>query len=173
MNKKFAAHVQEADLTKIQRQFYKGAMGNGAELHLVINHFPVILPIAGIAVLLAGLLLRSVTVLRVAYCLLLAGALFAVPTYFTGGVAESVAKNYPDVSRLIIREHQTAGKTAFALLGVMGLYSAGLFALSFRRTVSRSAMAFLLLLAFVSSAYVGYVAHLGGEIRHEEVRKAD
>lgn len=148
-------------------------MWNAAELHLVLNHFPVILPIAGIAVLLAGLVLRSVTVVRVALCLLASGALFSVPTYFTGSPAEAVAKNYPEVSRVLIQDHQESGETSFLLLGLMGLYSCGLLVVSFRRRLPVAAMGVLFLFAIAATVSVAKTAHLGGEIRHEEVRITD
>jgi len=148
-------------------------MFNAAEMHLLLNHFPVILPITGIAVLLAGLALRSAVVVRVAYCLLTAGALFAIPTYFTGSPASSVVKNYPEISRLLIRDHRESGTISFALLGAMGLYSSVLLYVSFRRKVPRVALGLLLLFAIASSVSVARTAHLGGEIRHEEVRLTD
>lgn len=148
-------------------------MLNPAELHLVLNHFPVILPITGIAVLLAGLAFRSIVVVRVALCLLACGALLTVPTYLTGGPAEALAKNYPDVSRRLIQDHQESGVFSFALLGAMGLYAAALLWASLRRNIGRLAMGAMFVFALAASLSVARTAHLGGEIRHEEVRLTD
>jgi len=148
-------------------------MFNAAEIHLVLNHFPVILPLTGIGVLLAGLALRLAEVMRVAFCLLVAGALFAIPTYLTGGPAAAVVKNYPEISRLLIHDHRESGTISFALLGAMGLYSGVLLFISFRRSVPRAALGLLLLFAIACSVSVARTAHLGGEIRHEEVRLSD
>ena len=52
---------------------------NDAHLHLVVNHLPIIIPIAGLAVLASGFILKSEVVKRVAYFLFVIAAICTMP----------------------------------------------------------------------------------------------
>ena len=61
---------------------------NGAQLHLLANHLPVIIPLVGMAVLLIGMLAKSSEIRKVGLWILLASALTAIPAYLSGSGAE-------------------------------------------------------------------------------------
>lgn len=50
---------------------------NQAHFHLMVNHLPIILPIAGVVVLVGGMFVRSEIVKRMAYLLFTIGAVAA------------------------------------------------------------------------------------------------
>ena len=108
--------------------------------------------------------------------IILAAALLAIPAYLTGEPAENVVQNYPDVSSLLIKDHEKFALLSLLILEVAGVISAVLLVSSARgTTVARSRWPWHLLVAvvLVSSAAMGWTAHLGGLIRHEEIRASD
>ena len=46
---------------------------NGAHLHLVVNHFPIIFPVVGIIVMITGMISKSEAVKRTAYLIFTIG----------------------------------------------------------------------------------------------------
>ncbi len=147
---------------------------NGAQVHLGINHLPVVIPLIATAVLIAGLVLKSASVRSVALWLFVAAALAAIPVYFSGEPAEKVVKNYPGVSRLAIHRHEDAALIALIGSELVGLVSAFLLILSLRGKGPRRVFyLILLLLSFGSLGLMLNTAHLGGEIRHEEIQSED
>jgi uncharacterized membrane protein len=149
---------------------------NGAQLHLLINHFPVLIPLLGAPVLALGLLRRSETLRDVGGAFLVFGALAAIPVYLTGQPAESVIKNYPGTSRMLIHDHE--GVALFALIWAELSGAAALALLLFARLgkpLARRSWPWVavILLSLVTFIVMARTAHLGGLIRHEEIRGTD
>jgi len=57
---------------------------NATQIHLALNHIPVLLSITGGLILLFGLIKKNTPVIRTALILLVAAALFTLPVYLTG-----------------------------------------------------------------------------------------
>jgi hypothetical protein len=51
---------------------------NDAHLHLVVNHFPIIVPIIGTLILITGVLIGSDTVKKTAFGVLILAALLCI-----------------------------------------------------------------------------------------------
>jgi uncharacterized membrane protein len=81
---------------------------NSAQIHLAINHLPIIIPMVGVGLLGVGLFGRAVVIEKVGLWLLVIGALTAVPTYLSGEPAERIIKNYPGILRAAIQAHEGA-----------------------------------------------------------------
>jgi uncharacterized membrane protein len=145
---------------------------NGAHLHLLLNHLPVIGTIFGLLLLLFALLRKSEEGKRIALGFFVFAALAAVPTYLTGEPAEEVAERLPGVTHALIEGHEEAALFALIASGLTGLISLiGLF-LS-RRTAKLPQWLVIapLALALVTSGLLGWTANLGGQIRHTEIRQ--
>lgn len=61
---------------------------NEAHLHLAINHFPIILPIVDLILLLAAGVLKSSILQRTAYMFYILAALLTAAAYSSGEAAE-------------------------------------------------------------------------------------
>ena len=149
---------------------------NAAQAHLLLNHIPVLVHLTGIVVLAVGLLLKSRDVRNVGAWLIVAGALGAIPVYLTGEPAESVVKNYPDVSVLLVEDHQKSALISLVLLEFAGFSALLLNLASWRsKPIAARGAVWCLLLAVTLLAFgtIAWTAHLGGLIRHEEIRKSD
>ena len=86
---------------------------NGAELHLLINHFPVILPLVGCALFIGAVFFKSPDYRKAALFFLIVSGLAAWISYLTGDSAEDVVKNFPGTNRQLIHEHEHAAKLAW------------------------------------------------------------
>lgn len=146
---------------------------NGAQVHLAVNHFPVVGVLIGALVLWTGTLIKIGAVKRTGLAIILFAALTAIPAYFSGEPAEAIIEDRPLVSESWIESHEEAADTAFALTGVLGLSAAIALASTrirglgkLEKPTTRLAIVFSLL-AFAALARA---AHRGGLIRHDELR---
>lgn len=143
---------------------------NEAQLHLLTNHLPVMGSLFTVLLMLWGIVRRSDEVQKTALGAMVLVALSALPAYFTGEPAEHVVEHLPGVSEAHIEEHESMGKFALASaigLGVVAL--AGLI-LSRGKSVSLAAASIALVANLFVAGVMGYTAHLGGQIRHSEIR---
>ncbi|MFN7019541.1 MAG: hypothetical protein ACK4RG_09790 [Fimbriimonadales bacterium] len=144
---------------------------NGAQMHLMLNHLPVMGALFSLLLLAWAVLRRSPELLKIALIAVLLAGLSSVPAYLTGEPAEEVIEHMPGVDEAFIKEHESMGK--FALVSGIGLAIAATIALAVGLTkpnyLLASAIVVGLLNAFVFGV-MGYTAHLGGMIRHPEIR---
>lgn len=57
---------------------------NNAHLHLMTNHLPILLPIVGLVLLIAGLILKSDIIKRASYGIFIVAAISAIFTLSKG-----------------------------------------------------------------------------------------
>ena len=144
---------------------------NGAQLHLALNHFPVILSILSLAILLWGWLRKNSEIKKIGLCLVIVTAGFAATAYFTGDPAEDVLRNFPNFTKELVHEHEEAGEAAFIVSIIAGLVAT--LTMYIRRKghrLSEVAFAIVIILTLMSSMAFFRTAHLGGLIHHEEIR---
>ncbi len=144
---------------------------NQPHFHLMVNHLPIVFPIVGALVLVAGMILRSMITLRIAYLIFIVGALTVVPSMITGEEAEDQMETVlSEDSEAYIERHEESAE-AFATTGfVLALLSAlGLWASFHERHWMLTPI--LILLAALGSLFLGsWAGSSGGEIRHPEIR---
>ena len=75
---------------------------NDAHLHLVFNHFPIIVPIVGLLILMVGFFIGSDVVKKTALGVFILGAILTFPAMYTGEGAEEIAETLPDVTKQLI-----------------------------------------------------------------------
>jgi len=144
---------------------------NQAHFHLMVNHLPIILPIAGVVVLVGGMFVRSEIVKRMAYLLFTIGAVAAFSAMASGEGAEEVVENLAGVTENYIHEHEEKAEV-FALVSyILGALSlVGLWA-SWKGKGFAKLLSFVILaLSFVVLFLGKQTGTTGGEIRHTEIR---
>lgn len=145
-------------------------MPNYAHLHLILNHAPFFLGLAGALVLFYGSWARSDDVVRVALALLMLGAVLTVPVYYTGGGAEGIVEELEGVTHESIEDHERAATYSYYLALVLGVYSlGGLYFYAGRESASRLYVAGAGFLAAVFLVTLVNTAYLGGKINHPEL----
>jgi uncharacterized membrane protein len=144
---------------------------NSVQVHLALTHVPVILSIVGLVMLVAAFFIKNSTITKISYILLVVAGLFAIPVFLTGEGAEEAVEKLPGVSETIIEEHEEA-----ASLAMIAISAAAVVALvslcSFKwPTVARFFKLGVLVLAITSALFMIQTAHLGGQVRHSEIRQ--
>jgi hypothetical protein len=145
---------------------------NGAYWHIATNHIPVIAIPFIFFLLLGGVLRNSRDIIKAAYVASVVVALITIFVWKTGGPAARVLKGNPAVARADIREHSKAadfGLWSCEIVGALALI--GLW-LERKENRSRRWPVGVLVVALWSSSVLLRVAHLGGLVRHSEIRGA-
>ena len=144
---------------------------NGAHLHLLLNHMPILGSLFGLVLLLVALVRRQPTLVKAALITLLVAAALAIPANLTGEGAEEVVENYPGVTRALIHEHEEAAELAMWALELTGaLALVSLLLLSRGHTRATLLTRLTLAGAFVSFGLMARAGNLGGQIMHPETR---
>jgi len=145
---------------------------NNAHYHLFLNHLPIIFPLAGLLVLLAGLIMKSEIVQRTAYAVLIAGSLLTIPAYTTGEGAEEVIENIAGVDEKIIETHEEKAEVFAVLSYILGAAALlGLWASVKGKSFAGSLTYVVVALAAVTLFFAKQTGTTGGEIRHPEIRQ--
>ena len=143
---------------------------NSVQMHLALTHVPVILSFVGLIMLIVAFFMKNTMITKISYILLLVAGAAALPVFFSGEGTEEAIENLPGVSDAVIETHEEVAKLAMISVAAAGLLAlAALF--SFRwRVTSLVFKVVVLLLAITSSGLMAQTAHLGGQIRHTEIR---
>jgi len=144
---------------------------NWAHLHLALNHVPVIgLPIV-LLLLGWGIVKRSAELVKASFGLIILLAVVTVIVQVTGEPAEELVEGLPGVVESMVEAHEESallGTIGVVVVGVIALF--GLWRLGTGKILPQwYASAVLIAGVFVAGLMV-WVANLGGQIRHSEIR---
>lgn len=147
---------------------------NGAHLHLLVNHLPVIGSIFAILMLIWALVRKNTDVAQAALGLFVIAGIAGLAAYFTGEPAEHVAKQIAGVTKSAIHTHEESAEVATVLLSAYGVLALGaLIYLRKRAAVfPRRLITLALILSFIPAGAMGWTANQGGKIRHPEITGA-
>jgi hypothetical protein len=141
---------------------------NGAHLHLIISHAPVIGAVVA-TVLFALAAWRGTPESRwIAYVATIAVGVAAVAVYVSGGGAEHVVEHMSGIDKQLIENHQDLAK--IAMIGSIILAVGGVIALMRPVLSSQRRVIYGALIASIGlDVLFGIVANAGGIIRHSEI----
>jgi hypothetical protein len=147
-------------------------MFNGAQLHLAVNHMPVIGVLIGFFILFAGVILKNSSIRRTAMGVLIFAAVSVAPTYLSGEPAEEMVEHKPGVTKALIHEHEEAAELSLVFTAIVGAAAALSLVLGKlkRDSLETKSTYATLALSAVTFAMLANTAHLGGLIRHDELR---
>ncbi len=147
---------------------------NGAHLHLVVNHLPIIFPIVGVIVMITGFISKSEAVKRTAFMIFIFGALASIVAMTTGEGAEEFVEKINGVSKNYIKTHEEVAETFAILSYILGSISLlGLWASFKEKTFASIISITTLVFAFVVLFFGKQTGTTGGEIRHTEIRNGN
>jgi hypothetical protein len=143
---------------------------NWPYLHLVTNHFPVILTIVGAVVALLAALLRRRGLWMYAVVTLTLAGLSVYPAFLIGKEAEEMVEREPGIARASVEEHEEASEVALFTLLAVGAVSAFAWWRATRGGGREELPAWLRALVVVAalagSGTVTYSALMGGKVVH-------
>lgn len=142
---------------------------NEAQIHLALNHAPLFLSIIGGGILITGMIRQNDLLKTVSLWLLAAGAVFALPVYFTGDGTEELIEHLPGVNEGMIERHEEMAKISLIIIGITGLSSiTGL--LLRKKAAAKIILVVTVILSLASFFTMAQTAHLGGQVRHSEIQ---
>lgn len=145
---------------------------NASQIHLALTHLPVILSLTGLVMLAISFMKTNLSLRRTALYILLVAGLAALPVYFSGEGAEEAVEHLPGVSETLIEEHEDIAKISLFAIIIAALLSV-VTLLRFLSTPFAKNMAIVVLLvSAIAGGLLVQTAHLGGQIRHSEIRQA-
>ncbi len=142
---------------------------NGAQLHLALNHLPVMGTLIAAAVLATALVLKHDAVRRTALVMLVGCGLAAGAAFLTGEPAEEVVEELPGIQKSLIHDHEEAAEAALIASGILAVLSLGALLVERKRAVPNGVAVLLLVGTVGVAGGMGWAAHLGGFIRHPEL----
>ncbi|NJB86783.1 putative membrane protein [Lewinella marina] len=142
---------------------------NAADLHLILNHFPIIGAFFGVAFMGYGYYTKNETILSAAKVVFIFIALMTIPVYFTGEPAEHAVEELGGFSHDQIHEHEDAAVWGFVAVLIVGALSG--FSLWKQRNPGWLNAA-ILVAGLITLAIMAYVGYEGGQIRHQELQEA-
>lgn len=144
---------------------------NQAHFHLVVNHLPIIFPIAALIVLLAGYIAKSPAVKRTSYMLFVIGSISTLMAMNSGEGAEEIVEHINGIEEDYIEKHEESAETFAILSYLLGLLSLIAFWACYRLKSFAGFLSYGVLVFALVVIYFGREAGTtGGEIRHTEIR---
>jgi uncharacterized membrane protein len=138
--------------------------------HLVINHFPVVLSVCGLAIAVLALLLNQRVIWQVAMGALTSAGLFVFPVHFTGDQADHALHDPWYIARGAIEAHDKAATIAMYVILIVGIFAAYSWWRSVKRPgelLPRWVRSGVVVGGLLATGTVTYAAYLGGKIIHE------
>ena len=144
---------------------------NGAHLHLLLNHFPIIGLLIGIGVLAYGIFKNNQQINVIGLVIITLMAMIAVPAYLTGEEAEEAVEHIKGVTNDLIHEHEELAEKAILLMAVLGaLALTSLYAIKKELAFAKKITLITFIVSLVTFGLFAKVGNLGGNIRHSELR---
>ena len=146
-------------------------MITAVHLHLILNHLPVVGSIFALGLLAWGFWRRSEVLQRAGLAAVIIVAVAALAAYLTGEQAWEDIMDLPGDNDPYILAHQRAAQFAFGAASLTGIMAMITLATGRRRKpVVVWLVIIVLMLLLTTTGMMGYVANLGGMIRHTEIR---
>jgi hypothetical protein len=144
---------------------------NGSQIHLLLNHVPVIGSLGILLILLAAVIRKREEYTRLALGFALLVAVITIPVLRSGEPAEQRIEHMPGVTEHWISRHEDMGKLALGAALLFGAVAAlALGSARGGKPLARWVTPAALVLALVTSGLMAVTAHRGGMVRHTELR---
>ncbi len=142
---------------------------NDAQIHLMVNHLPILGSVFAILILLWGIIRKSQPIIGLALVFLILCAGFAFLAGETGENANEYLRDQKLLKKGEAKEHEQAADWAMYLLYGTALLS--LIAVSFKKLHSKTwLLAIIVVIGGMGAAAMVVTGLHGGKIMHKEVR---
>jgi hypothetical protein len=143
---------------------------NGAQIHMLVNHLPVIGFLGMVLALAVAMKVQSIDIKRFVLLATVVVGASALAPYWTGESAEEVIEHLPGVSKDLIHEHEELAEKATVFSLITAVAAGVAFFLQGRRPETlRKSIPVVFVLSLVTAGVIGAAAHEGGKIRHPEI----
>lgn len=147
---------------------------NGAHLHLLLNHVPILGVIFGLILLSVAMPRRNQIYARLALYVFVVVAAMAIPVYLSGEPAEEVIEHLQPSAETSIEPHEDAALASLIGLELLGAVAAiGLLKSRRSHELGYGVLVTAWTGALLVTASVAWTAYLGGQIAHPEIRHGE
>jgi uncharacterized membrane protein len=139
-------------------------------VHLLLNHFPVVLSVSALVVTLLAFALERRGLWLTAMGALTAAGIFIYPVHFTGDKADHALRDPWFIRPGAIEAHDNAARIAMIVILLVGAFAAYSWWRALKRPADRLPIWMkggVLIGALAAVGTVTYTAYLGGKIIHE------
>ena len=144
---------------------------NAAQVHLLFNHWPLILLFVGFWVLLIGEWKYNMSFKQLGLVLMVAAAIFTIPSLLSGEGAEHLLMDLELADHDVIEKHEGYGFWTAMLVYAIGIFSfISLIMIHNMHAIFSGLRKLILLLALTGFVFMAITAHTGGDIRHTEIK---
>lgn len=144
---------------------------NATEVHLILNHVPVVLTMIGGVILFVSLTMGGMQVRNTGLVLLALAAAATIPVFLTGEGAEETVEQL-GIAESIVEKHEEVAEVALFIMQAMGILAVLSMLLAKRKPVARYLSMATIVASFFAFGFIARAAHLGGQIRHTEIAGA-
>jgi hypothetical protein len=144
---------------------------SGQELHLIVNHVPVIGAFWVLLLALVAWFKPDPVLIRTALVFTVLVGVSVVPAFLTGDGAEEVVEHLPGVSEPAIGRHEEMADKALWITVAAGVIALATLAIRTGRPLTRRVLLPSLIVLAVAAGTLAWTAHLGGMIHRPELRQ--
>ncbi|MEM8886078.1 MAG: hypothetical protein AAGD14_18580 [Planctomycetota bacterium] len=144
---------------------------NAAQLHLLTVHLPVVGTLAALILMIVALIRDSETLVRTAIGFIVVGTLCAVPAYLSGADALVVVERFTSIDDHLVEQHALVARAAYFASILLAAISLKVWLDSFHAGTSKGTRIGLLCGMLAIAWLMAWSAHLGGFLRHPEIRE--
>jgi uncharacterized membrane protein len=143
---------------------------NGAHIHLLLNHIPVLGSIFALILLLYGMFSGNKTIQITSLVALVLVTLLSIPAYLSGEEAEHLVEHIIGVNKIAMDAHEDQAEIAFWILLMNGAIALGTLIPAIKTQIlSRPLLWINLVLLVIVVALMARTGYTGGQIRHSEI----
>ncbi len=143
---------------------------NGAHIHLLLNHVPILGSIFALCLLLYGIFNKSEDVIKAALLTMVVATLIAIPAFLSGEEAEHLVEPIMGINENAMEEHEDMAEIAFWSMVMSGAVALGtLVAIRSSKIVSMPLIWVNMVMLAVVVFLMARTGLSGGEIRHTEI----
>ncbi|MGD9728785.1 MAG: hypothetical protein AB7P76_11340 [Candidatus Melainabacteria bacterium] len=144
---------------------------NYAHWHLMMNHFPILGMVFGVILWVIAMRTNQPLLYRTALGWFIALAVLALPVYFTGQNSHEILHGLPGITDDVIDIHEQWGTYTLIVSLMTGILALiGFIQLKKSEQLSSVLKSLIPFLVIVTAGIAFYTGHLGGQIRHTEIR---
>lgn len=144
---------------------------NGAHVHLIVTHLPVLGVAFGTFLLGFGLFRKNRVIQQAALGVLVFAGLTAGVAYLTGEGAEEAIEGTIGAGQALLDRHEDAALVGLVATGIAGALALIVLARGRKgRPLPKGLVVFNLVIALAASGTLAWVANLGGQLGHPEIR---
>lgn len=146
-------------------------MIDSAQVHLALNHFPIAGIFFTLFLIAGGLLFKKRELIFSGMLIAVISGIAIIPMDLSGEGVEEIVEHKAGVTRELIHEHEEMAEKALIAFFLTTLMAISWFVSSKKMAkFSGKIEVATLLLSIISAIVIAQTAHLGGMIRHEEIR---